>query len=296
MNGTLLEVLEIEIPSSTTAMAERSMPKDDFSRFRNIRFYEITYLSDGLRIKGFLALPPAEEEKLPAIIFNRGGTGQRGTLNSTSASAVLCLYASWGYVAIASNYSGMGGSEGHEDWGGADVQDAMNLLPLLQSLKYVDNDRIGLIGGSRGGMIALQMLAQTSAFRAAVTFGAPTDLVNSQSVAYIRKIMEKFVPANADLVAEMIKRSAVKWADKLCPTTPLFIQHGTGDRQVEPENALKLALELQKNHHPYRLTMYENADHILSGRRKESNADIRFWMDTFVKNRSALPKTGPHGA
>jgi len=72
--------------------------------------------------------------------------------------------------------------------------------------------------------------------------------------------------------------------------------HGTGDRRVEAEHSLYLALELQRLEHPYKLIMYDNADHVLAGRRNESNADMRWWMDNYVRDRSPLPRTGPHGA
>jgi hypothetical protein len=42
--------------------------------------------------------------------------------------------------------------------------------------------------------------------------------------------------------------------------------------------------------------MYDNADHVLAGRRNESNADIRDWLTHYVTNKSALPRVGPHGA
>lgn len=295
-NGLLIESNPLAIPSTTQSMLRRSLGKEDARRLDAVSFYEITYMSNGLRIRGFLALPPAVEPKMPAIIFNRGGSGPRGALTALSASQVLCLYASWGYVAIASNYRGTGGSEGDEEWGAGDVDDAMHVLPLLQSLSYVDTERIGLIGGSRGGMMALQMLTRTDAFRAAVTFGAPTAIYGLASSAYIYKTMSKYIPEGRDLDEEAKKRSAVQWTGALSKDTPLLVLHGTGDKRVGPEHALLFGVELQKYLVPYRLVMYENADHILAGRRQESNAEIRHWIDTYVRDKAPLPKVGPHGA
>lgn len=296
-NGTLLNSTTIEIPRTTRSMLARSLDGEDAERFGGVTFHEITYRSDSLNIRGFLALPPASSEpKMPAVVFNRGGSGAQGALNDVSASQVLCLYASWGYVAVASNYRGTGGSGGEEEWGAGDVNDAMNLLPLLRSFSYVDNDRVGLVGGSRGGMMALQMLARTDAFRAAVTFGAPTAIYGLQSSAYIYKTMSRYMTPSSDLDAEAKKRSAVEWTDELSKTTPLLVLHGSGDRRVDPEHALLLGMQLQKHRVPYRLVMYENADHVLAGRRKESNAEIRQWLHTYVRDVSPLPRVGPHGA
>lgn len=272
------------------------MSAADFQALNAVTLHHITYASRGLRIKAWLALPPAGPATFPAIIFNRGGSGPRGALTAEGAMQYAGLYASWGYVCIASNYCGVGGSEGSEEWGAGDVDDAMHVVPLLESLQYVDADRLGLIGGSRGGMMALMMLRRTDVFRAAATICAPTMIHATDSAAYIRKTMVKHLSETADVQLEAEQRSAVLWAHELSKTTPLLVLHGTGDKRVAPEHALHLGLALQNAQQPYRLIMYENADHVLAGRRRESNADIRWWMDHFVRDRGPLPRVGPHGA
>lgn len=273
------------------------MPAAAADALAAITLYDITYRSGNLRIKGWLALPPAGPAQFPAVVFNRGGSGPRGVLSAEGAMMYAGLFASWGYVTIASHYRGLGGSEGaQEEWGAGDVDDAMACVDVLDGLGYVDRDRLGLVGGSRGGMMALMMLRRTNRFRAAVTFGAPTMIHAVQASAYIRKTMAQHLAADADVEAEARQRSAVEWAETLCPTTPLLVLHGTGDRRVGPEHALHLALRLQALHHPYKLVMYDNADHVLAGRRTESNADLRAWLDHYVRDRAPLPKTGPHGA
>lgn len=296
-DGTLLDAQRVDVPATALNMARRSMDGDAFARYAAVSLYDITYASQGLRIKGWMALPPANPTPLPAVVFNRGGSGPRGVLSPEGAMMYAGLYASWGYVAVASNYRGLGGSEGAaESWGAEDVDDALNLLPLLDALDYVDPDRLGLVGGSRGGMMAFAMLARTKRFRAAATFGAPTMIDSVDNHAYIRSTMKKHLPPGSNVDEEARKRSVIRWADKLCPTTPLLLLHGTGDRRVTPDHSLCLALELQRIQHPYKLVMYDNADHVLAGRRNESNADIRWWLDTYVMHKAPLPRTGPHGA
>ena len=296
INGTILESSAVALPATSLNMARRAMTSEEFERYRSVAMYRIVYASDGLRIHGYLALPGTYQDPLPAVMFNRGGIGPRGALSDVGAAAYVALYASWGYVSIASNYRGQGGSEGIEEFGGADVNDAMNSLRVLEQLNYVDQDRIGVVGGSRGGMITLMMLTRTNRFRAAVTFGAPTALHHEDKKSFIWKMMAKSLSDEATQQADAQKRSALTFADQLCKTTPLLLLHGTGDRRVAPEHSLLLAQELQKLQHPYKLIMYDNADHVLAGRREESNVDIRWWLDTYVFNKNPLPKTGPHGA
>jgi len=307
-DGSLLDVAHVVPPESTRRMAKRAMSSLAYERYAAVRLEEITYASNGLRIKGFRAMPGSSvtpsavgeaqkaEAPLPAIIFNRGGTGPKGALTALSAMSICGLFASWGYVCVASNYRGAGGSEGAEEWGSGDADDAMNLLPLLDAMPEVDSTRIGLIGGSRGGMLALMMLARTNRFRAAITFGAPTMLHATDSAAYIRRTMTKLLPSGAIEQTEAERRSVLLWADQLSKQTPLLVLHGSGDRRVDPEHSLKLAMELQRLHHPYKLIVYDNADHVLAGRRQESYTDMRWWIDNYVRNNAPLPRTGPHGA
>lgn len=296
VDGTLLASEQIEIPRGALSMARRSMSDEQYQRFSSVTLHAITYASSGLRIRGFLALPPAGPATYPALIFNRGGSGPKGALVPETAMPIIGLYASWGYVVLASNYRGTAGSEGPDEWGSGDVDDAMNLLPLLDTLSYVDSDRLGLIGGSRGGMMAYMMLRRTERFRAAVTFGAPSQIHAVEAGAYIRRTMAKHLSAGANEQFEAERRSAVCWTPEMAATTPLLILHGTGDRRVEPLHSLRLATEMQQLHRPYKLIMYDNADHVLAGRRNESNADIRWWVDHYVRDRAPLPRTGPHGA
>jgi dipeptidyl aminopeptidase/acylaminoacyl peptidase len=296
IDGTLLDSVQMPLPASSLAMAKRSMPTAAYDKLTAITLHAITYASHGLRIRGWMALPPATAERYPAVVFNRGGSGPKGALSPEGAMMYAGLFASWGFVAVASNYRGIGGSEGVEEWGAGDVDDALNLLPLLDALPYVDASRLGLVGGSRGGMMAFQMLARTSRFRAAITFGAPTAINAEAKNAYIRSTMRKYLAAGANEQAEAERRSVVCWANQLCPTTPLLVLHGTGDRRVPGSHALDLAGELQRLHFPYRLIMYENADHVLAGRRVESMTDMRWWLSTYVQSNTPLPRSGPHGA
>jgi dipeptidyl aminopeptidase/acylaminoacyl peptidase len=294
-NGTLIDSRSVAIPDNILSMSRRSMTAEDFAQFSAVQMHELTYWSEGLRIKAYLGLPLATEEKMPALIFNAGGTGERGALSTMTAAATVGLYASWGYVTLASQYRGRGGSEGKEEWGAGDVDDVMNALTLLQSFNYVDTSRIGIIGGSRGGMMALQMLTRTDIFKAAVTFGAPTYFLGLPKDAYIMSLAEKFLPEPFS-EEELRKRSVAFFTEQFCKTTPLLVLHGSGDRRVEADHAYRLGDGLQKSLHPYKLIIYDNADHVLAGRREESNADMRSWINLYVRDRATLPRVGPHGA
>lgn len=71
----------------------------------------IGYLSDGLKVKGYLVVP-RQGVRLPCVIFNRGGNREFGALDDRVAALLLARIASWGYVVVASQYRGNAGGGG----------------------------------------------------------------------------------------------------------------------------------------------------------------------------------------
>ena len=45
---------------------------------------------------------------------------------------------------------------------------------------------------------------------------------------------------------------------------------------------------------PFRLIMYEGADHGLTEFRGEAHGEIRRWLDRYVRDREELPELAPH--
>src|SRR4030095_11639469 len=147
-NGKLVEDVVIEFSESALTQIETNFPGTR-DILKSVEFHRITYLSDGLKVKGYLAGPKIGE-RLPCVIYNRGGNREFGALRRGPAAAMLGRVASWGYVVVASQYRGNVGGEGREEFGGADVNDVLNLIPLLQSWPQADASRLGMYGWRRG--------------------------------------------------------------------------------------------------------------------------------------------------
>src|SRR5437868_4248607 len=81
-----------------------------------VELRKITYKSDNLVVNGYLAIPKGEG-KLPCVILNRGGNAKLGVWTDEIAAGSVAKFASWGYVAISSQYRGANGAEGHDEWG-----------------------------------------------------------------------------------------------------------------------------------------------------------------------------------
>ena len=158
-DGRLLEATAVTFaPESLAAMEARAPGTRELLGRIDVR--SITYVSDGLKVKGYL-VAPKEGGKLPCVIYNRGGNREFGAWTDRGAALQLGRIAAWGYLVIASQYRGNAGGEGVEEFGGRDVNDVLNLLTLLASQPRADTARVGMYGWSRGGMMTYLALART---------------------------------------------------------------------------------------------------------------------------------------
>ncbi len=271
--------------------------KEAYQYLDSIEVYGITYLSDGLKIKGLMA-KPKKPGNYPCIIYNRGGNRDFGGLLVAHGAITLGKLAREGYVVIASQYRGNGGSEGQEEFGGKDVNDVVVLTKVLKEIEKADTDRIGMYGWSRGGMMTYIALTKTDKIKAAVVGGAVSDSYKSikDRPAMETGVLAELIPNYETQKEEALyERSAVKWADKFPKNVPILMLHGNADWRVKPEQSLTLALEFEKYRIPYRLIMFEGGDHGISEHRAEVNKEVLSWFDRYLKNGEALPNMEYHG-
>ncbi len=274
----------------------RVLLKLEYAYLRRLHAERITYLSDGLRVTAYL-VRPAEGGPYPGIVYNRGGNKEFGKITPAKVAFVMGRVAAMGYVVGGSQYRGNDGGEGREEFGGRDVDDVLNMVPLLKSLPQVDSTRLGIFGWSRGGMMTYLTLMRTAVFRAAVVGGGLSDLfLMKKSRPDMEEVYFDLIPGYArDQEGTLDARSAVRHADRLCKTTPVLMLHGTADWRVVPQMALDMAAAMLQAQVPYRLVMLEGGDHGLTEHNEEVYRQIRMWLDRFVKGDAPLPDLTPHG-
>ena len=116
-DGELLERTTISLTAEQRAEALERVP-DVAGYIDSNRVPASTYSSEGLRVKGYLVIPKGELP-FPCLIVNRGGNRDFGALSQMAAVVWLGSMAERGYVVIASQYRGVAGGEGMEEFGGA---------------------------------------------------------------------------------------------------------------------------------------------------------------------------------
>jgi dipeptidyl aminopeptidase/acylaminoacyl peptidase len=274
----IIERKELILNESQTRLVISGWGKDAFD---NSVVERITYLSDNLKVKGFISYPKDTSKKYPCLIWNRGGMGNRGAIDTFTARGIYGQMASWGYVVFATQYRGNAGGEGREELGGKDVNDILNLVPLAGEFDFTEKTKWGIEGWSRGGMMTYLALTKNQNFKCAILVGAMTDLKNYFNDS--PRVFEKFKElANENKLKEIIsERSAINISEKL-PRIPYLIIHGGGDKTVSPLQSIEMAKKLHSQNFDYRLVILENGDHFLRNHRKEVNSLRKSWFSKYL--------------
>jgi dipeptidyl aminopeptidase/acylaminoacyl peptidase len=248
-----------------------------------IHVEQFFYESNGHRVEGWLARPEIVEEKLPVVVWNRGGYGDYGLLTQESVTRWMGKIAAWGYIVIGSQYSGNGQSEGKDELGGQEIQDVLNLYPVIQKLPEADLERIGMYGPSRGGMTTYLALPNAPWVKAVVILGGLSNAVRW----YDDNPLMRFKIALAGIQIEkkdLEARSAILWADRFSKTTPILLLHGKADADISVDDSIEIAKEFERCGVPHKLELFEGGDHRLSTHREERDRLTREWFDHHLKN------------
>ncbi|MCA9292058.1 MAG: S9 family peptidase [Phycisphaerales bacterium] len=144
---------------------------------------------DGLEIPALLFRPhqASAATPVPAVVWVHGGPGGQ---SRTGYSAFIQYLVNHGYAVLAVNNrgsSGYGKTFFHLDdrnHGEGDLQDCIHGRRYLESLDWVDGDRVAILGGSYGGyMVAAALAFEPDAFDVGIDiFGVTNWLRTLQSI------------------------------------------------------------------------------------------------------------------
>ncbi len=258
-----------------------------FNRYRDqtsLSCDKLVYLSDGLKINGFVIAPRIVDEPAPVVLFAHGGVAQWGRITFFDLLEMHRL-AERGYVVIASALRGEGGSEGAPNLGAGDRSDMLRLIDIAKHIDVARASRIGFWGFSRGGGLGYRVLAETDEIKTAVLIGAPSDLVNSERR---EEFHEHVYPGVVDNYGEdqdkaLAALSAAYWPERLSKKTPILLIHGADDVRVPVSNSLTMAEHLARLDHPFRLVVPRDGSHTLIEHQEDVRDEMDRWFDAYLK-------------
>jgi dipeptidyl aminopeptidase/acylaminoacyl peptidase len=137
-------------------------------------------IKDGTEVRGLIVKPGAFQagKKYPTLLRIHGGPNGQ---DEHAFNFERELFAANGYVVVAANYRGSNGRGSafqkaiFADWGGKEVVDLLGAMDHVQTLPFVDADRLGIGGWSYGGILTDYAIATDGRFKAA-TSGAGSAL------------------------------------------------------------------------------------------------------------------------
>lgn len=249
---------------------------------------------DGMEIPNILWRPhqATASNKLPALVLVHGGPGGQTTRGYNTIAQFL---ANNGYVVLGINNRGSSGygktffaaddqKHGHEP-----LRDCVEAKKYLQSLDYVDGDRIGIMGGSYGGYMTLAALAfQPEEFMVGVDlFGVSNWLRTLESIPpYWESFREALYQeiGNPETQRDMlIAISPVFHADKI--TKPLMVLQGKNDPRVILAESDDIVAAARKNNVPVEYVVFDDEGHGFSKKKNqiEGYGKILVFLDTYLK-------------
>ena len=117
----------------------------------------VTFRCGDLNLEGRLYLPPRTEsrDRIPGVALCHPHPLYGGNMDSSIIVAVSRALSRAGMAALRFNFRGVGRSRGFFDNGSGEQDDARAALDHLAACREVDAGRLGLLGYSFGGMVAL---------------------------------------------------------------------------------------------------------------------------------------------
>ncbi len=221
---------------------------------------------DGRQIPGWLYRPKGSGP-FPAILSIHGGPESQ-ELPQYNYGGVYQYWLSRGIGILAPNIRGSTGygityqKLIHRDWGGADLKDMEAAAQYLQSLPWVDADRLGVFGGSYGGFACLSCVTRLPNYwAAAVDIVGPANLVTFAKAVppTWRRFMADWVGDPETEGDFLMERSPITYVDQI--TAPLFVIQGANDPRVVKAESDQIVERLRTRGIDVKYDVYEDEGH-----------------------------------
>lgn len=250
---------------------------------------------DGLKIEGWILKPPAFDasKKYPMILQVHGGPH---IPYGDAFTHEFLWMAAKGYVVVYTNPRGSS-SYGQEfgnliqfRYPGDDYKDLMAGVDVVIARGYVDETRLGITGGSGGGVLTNWAITQTGRFAAAVSQRSIADWSGfwyTCDFALFQPVWFRGAPWEEP--QDFAERSAITHVASV--TTPLMLIEGESDFRTPPSDGgeqMFRALKYLKK--PVVMVRFPDETHELSRSGKPSHRVERLrymvgWFDKYLQGR-----------
>jgi dipeptidyl aminopeptidase/acylaminoacyl peptidase len=249
---------------------------------------------DGNDLQGWILKPPGfdPEKTYPSILEIHGGPM---TQYGWYFMHEFYFLAANGYVVYFTNpRGGRGYGEAHTkaiwaDWGSADYADLMAWSDHVQTLSYIDPERMGVTGGSYGGYMTVWIIGHTDRYKAAVTQRCVSNLISFWGSTDFNWMWQE-VFGNKPPFENMEKfwqHSPIKYIGNA--VTPTLVIHSEEDFRCPIEQGEQVYVALQRKGVPSEMVRFPGESHGLSRGGRTDRRIVRLnhilrWFDIYLKD------------
>jgi dipeptidyl aminopeptidase/acylaminoacyl peptidase len=229
---------------------------------------------DGAEVHGWV-LKPTGPGPFPVLLMVHGGPyAQYGWTLFDEAQ----VYVGAGYAVVMGNPRGSAGyGESHGraivgDFGNLDAKDVLALLDAALADPDLDDDRVGVMGGSYGGYMTSWLVAHSDRFRAAISERACNAFDSFEGASDIGWLfVDQYVGTDPERVAA---QSPLTHVDRI--RTPMLLIHSEHDWRCPVEQAQRLFVALKQRKVEAELLLFPGEGHELSRSGLPSHRIARF--------------------
>jgi len=212
------------------------------------------YQVDGRAVEAFL-FQPAGDGPFPGVLMIPGY--QRTAKDLIPLGVRL---AAEGFAGISVSQPGFGASQGPADYVGPKTLKVLTSgYRKLQHERFVDPNRMGIYGYSRGGMAASVLAVELDDVKAAVLGAGIYDFKKAYDDVTLPGIQENMKAESSMTKEAIIQRSSVLRMERL--KCPVLILHGEKDKNVPVSQALLLRDRLTALHKQFEIRLFPDREH-----------------------------------
>lgn len=246
--------------------------------------------AEGWPMDGWILKPPDFDpaKKYPLILQIHGGPQ---TQYGYSFFHEMQVQAANGYVVLYTNPRGSSGygrdfaKSVYGAWGDLDSLDIMAGVDALIARGYIDEERLGVTGGSYGGFMTNWLVSHTDRFKAAVTDRCVANLASFFGTSDIGPffIEDHFEATPWENLERLMKYSPITYVNNI--HTPLLIIHSEQDLRCHIEQSEQLFTALKYLGREVLFVRFEGQSHGLSrgGHPRQRLERLRHGLNWFKK-------------
>ncbi|HEX2269373.1 MAG TPA: S9 family peptidase [Pyrinomonadaceae bacterium] len=254
---------------------------------------------DGMEIPSILYKPKqaSAQQKAPAVLLIHGGPGGQTRVGYSPLTQYLVNH---GYVVLGVNNRGSSGygktffAADDGKHGREPLWDCVEAKKYLATLGYVDEKKIGIMGGSYGGYMVLAALAfKPEEFAVGVDiFGVSNWVRTLQSIPpyweSFRKSLYKEIGDPEKELEKLRATSPLFHADKI--VKPLIVLQGANDPRVIKAESDEIVESIRKRNGVVEYVLFDNEGHGFTKKANEIRAykAILDFLDRYLKNGDSM--------